>query len=723
MATLPSDPLFSTQWHLRNSTPGLLDLNVVDVWDDYTGAGVEVAVLEGPVQRTHPDLDGNYSRAKDWDFVNNDTNPSPDANNTRGQSHGTAVAGVIGANANNGIGGVGVAYDSTIFSFRTRNGGDVLMVANALDNASGLTQTRGRNREADVVNMSFSTYSFFDTGRNAAEMGKLNTAIDNAARFGRDGLGTILVKSAGNERGTDFDTNAMSWNANPRTISVAAVNQNGFVSSYSSYGASVLVSAFGTPGQVVTTDRTGTDGATSGDYRFNFNGTSASTPMVSGVVALMLEANPKLGWRDVQEILAYSARHVGSDVGTGTNGSEEYAWSFNGANNWNGGGLHFSNDYGFGLVDAKAAVRMAETWGSSSQTSTNDVVVSKDFLDTAVTISRSGTSFNRAVTGNVDIEHVEVDIRFSKWYDLGDLDVRLISPDGTTSILIDNSGEDNGSASGGFTGRWKFYSNAFRGENSVGNWQVELVDADSTSASPITVNDIDVRFYGQSPSIHDTFIFTEEYSDYDGLFGHSRFINGGLGFDTINAAAVDSNSQVNLNAGTGRIDGVSIDIAGIEKVITGDGNDFLTGNSSSNVLIGMRGNDRVAGGGGNNSINGTGYASQGDGERDILISSNFSNTDTFILGERQNSSGRVFYNDNGNADYALLQNFDAHNFASDVADRIQLLGRASSYSISNVSVSGIIGAGISYLGDLIGLVQGVNASSLSLSNTDHFTFV
>ena len=57
-----------------------------------------------------------------------------------------------------------------------------------------------------------------------------------------------------------------------------------------------------------------------------------------------------------------SARHVGSAVGGGIAGAERYAWGWNGADTWNGGGQHFSNDYGYGLVDALAAVRLAETW-------------------------------------------------------------------------------------------------------------------------------------------------------------------------------------------------------------------------------------------------------------------------------------------------------------------------------------------------------------------------
>lgn len=603
MATIPSDPLFRNQWHLQNTTPGLLDLNVVDVWDDYTGVGVQVAVIDDALQYTHPDLDGNYSVIKDWDFRDNDNNPS----GLSSESHGTAVAGIIGANEGNGIGGVGVAYDSTIFGFR---GLSFRNVTDAINNASGLLQTAGVNREADVVNMSLGTRGIFVDRESFAAFSALNTAIDNAVIFGRDGLGTILVKSAGNSRSINNDTNASSWNANPHTISVAAVNQNGFVSSYSTHGASVLVSGFGTPGQVVTTDRVGNAGYTFGDYTSGFNGTSAAAPMVSGVVALMLEANPNLGWRDVQEILAYSARHVGTNIGFGINGSEEYAWRFNGANNWNGGGLHFSNDYGFGLVDAKAAVRLAETWGSNSQTSANDTTIFRNFLDTSRRINIGnngfgGTSFSQFIGSNIDIEHVEVDINFTQWHDLGDLEIRLISPDGTSSILIDNSGENNGRFSGGFgSGRWEFFSNEFRGEETFGNWTVQIFDADSNTISPITINDIDITFYGKAASNNDTFIFTEEYSDYDGLFGHTSSINGGIGIDTINAAAVDSNTTINLTTGIGSIDGVAIITSGIENLIGGDGNDSLSGNAANNRLLGMRGNDSISGYGGDDYIDG-----------------------------------------------------------------------------------------------------------------------
>ena len=191
---------------------------------------------------------------------------------------------------------------------------------------------------------------------------EIETAIGTAVNTGRGGLGMTIVKSAGNSRSDLYDVNADDWTNDTRQVVVAAVDQNGFVSSYSSYGSAILVSAFGTPGQVVTTDRVGGAGYGTGDFTFGFNGTSAATPMVSGIASLMYEANAGLGWRDVQSILASSARHVGSAVGGGIAGSEKYNWNFNAAGTWNGGGQHFSNDYGYGLVDALAAVRLAETW-------------------------------------------------------------------------------------------------------------------------------------------------------------------------------------------------------------------------------------------------------------------------------------------------------------------------------------------------------------------------
>ena len=389
------------------------------------------------------------------------------------------------------------------------------------------------------------------------------------------------------------------------SISVAAVQRTGAIDDYSTPGSSVLVSAFGSPGEIVTTDVTGTGlngGYTPGsDYTPGFNGTSAAAPQVSGVVALMLEANANLGWRDVQTILSYSARHVGTEVGSGISGSEKYAYAFNGADDWNGGGLHFSRDYGFGLVDAKAAVRLAETWGTQAAGTGNQAVANIDLLDTQMTLAGDGTADRLSGTANsvVDIEHVQLKIDFSQLFDLQDLELRITSPDGTQSIVLDNVSADNDENDTGAEAQWDyFYTNAFRGMSSEGTWVVELIDTDSASTSPIQVQNVELNFYGSAANDNDTYIFTNEFSDYVGRSSHNSAFNDTAGVDAINAAAVTAASTLNLSDGTGNIDGVAITLSGIENVYTGDGNDTLTGDAGNNVLQAGRGNDTINGGGG-----------------------------------------------------------------------------------------------------------------------------
>ena len=120
-----------------------------------------------------------------------------------------------------------------------------------------------------------------------------------------------MVKAAGNGRGDYVHSQTEWFNVDRHSITVAALRGNGGLADYSNNGAAILVSAPAgdqSGDYIVTTDRQG-DGPwtpynnlSDNDYTNLMNGTSAATPMVSGVVALMLEANPGLGWRDVKEI-------------------------------------------------------------------------------------------------------------------------------------------------------------------------------------------------------------------------------------------------------------------------------------------------------------------------------------------------------------------------------------------------------------------------------------
>jgi subtilisin family serine protease len=117
-AAAPSDPLFGQQWHLLNTgqtggTPGI-DINVVDVWDDVTGAGVVIGVVDTGIEYTHPDLAGQINTVLDHDALGGDDDASAEA----GENHATAVSGTIVAAADNGVGVAGVAFGAEVAGFR-----------------------------------------------------------------------------------------------------------------------------------------------------------------------------------------------------------------------------------------------------------------------------------------------------------------------------------------------------------------------------------------------------------------------------------------------------------------------------------------------------------------------------------------------------------------------------------------------------------------------------
>ncbi len=181
--------------------------------------------------------------------------------------------------------------------------------------------------EVDITNASWGFPTpFSDDFGNPAFVGPA-AALSDMANLGRGGLGITMVMSAGNEGETGNNVNYHNFQNSVFTISVGAIQDDGTRASFSTPGDAILVSAPGVG--IVTTDNVGASGFVIGDF-VSIDGTSFSAPIVAGVVGLMLEANPDLGARDVQEILAYSAVVPNGDA-TG--------WTTNGATDWNGGGL------------------------------------------------------------------------------------------------------------------------------------------------------------------------------------------------------------------------------------------------------------------------------------------------------------------------------------------------------------------------------------------------
>ena len=623
---IPNDTLFGLQWYLRNTGqtgfgPGNLDLNITQVWPDYTGAGVTVAIYDNGVDYNHVDLNDNYDASLNViiDGTQSDAHwqaPSQVGGSTGFNAlneHGTTIAGVVAAE-NNGVGTVGVAFDATIvgvyapFSFPSN-------VPN-----SQLVQALQQMDNFDVTVFASGGSIFRDSQTNSNYANFYN-AIQSAATDGRGGLGTIMVNGTHNN-GPGFggiDSNSSNFDSSRFFIHVGGVADDGFIAPFVDRGANMLVSAFAGVGprdsvrDIWTTDITGSDGGTPNDYTSN-GGTSLSDPQVAGVAALMLQANPSLGWRDVQDILALSARHVGSDLGGSLNVRETDPWQFNGADNWNGGGAHFSRDYGYGLVDALAAVRLAETWGitgAAAETSVNETTSSTVITPSSVAIpdnDGNSVTLQFTVTDNIRLEDVQLRLGFTHQR-VQDLDITLISPDGTVSVVYDAVSSEAGGGNS-ITGGWRFNSQEFRGELSAGTWTVIIHDTASGNTGSVTGQSALVLF-GSSGTTEDRYVYTNEFSDYADLGGRSTLTDTDGGIDTINAAAVAAASVIDLNQGaTSTIDGHSLAIAigsDIENAIGGDGNDTLIGNALNNVLYGGRGDDRLDGGAGNDTlVGGTG---------------------------------------------------------------------------------------------------------------------
>lgn len=467
----PTDPLFPQQWHFRNTSQGggalWIDANLSAAWESYRGGGVTIAILDDGVQYTHPDLAPNYNASIDYDFNSSDDDPSPV--NLVWDDHGTSCAGVAAARGNNGLGGCGAAYEATLTGFR-------LVGTESTDQDEGDAFALHN----DLIQIKSNSWGVSDDGETLEGPGMLAAAaLANGTASGRGGLGTIYVFAGGNGLDLADNSNYDGYANSIHTIAVGAVNDFGFQSYYSERGANLHVCAPSNGGQhnegIVTTDLIGTSGSNTnstgaddlGDpsYTRNFGGTSSSAPLVSGVCALILQANPNLGWRDVQEILMRSARQVHHS---------DPDWITNGA------GLHFNHKYGAGLVDAQASVKLAENWvdlGAQTFTQVSQTGLSATIPDaSAVGVTRT---FNVA-RADLRVEHVTLTIS-SAHARRGDLEITLTSPAGTASRLAEQHFDPNANYSG-----WTFSSVRHWGETAAGDWTLTVRDRQSGTVGVLT---------------------------------------------------------------------------------------------------------------------------------------------------------------------------------------------------------------------------------------------
>ena len=530
---VPNDPLYTSQWHLNNTgqTNGTvgIDANLQLAWDTARGQGIVIGIVDDGVQHTHPDLVGHYLANLSTDLVGGDNDPMGGA----GDFHGTAVAGVATANTNNGIGVAGAAPDARFSGIR-------LLGFNMTD----LTESQALTFQSQAIHIYNNSWGPPDGYGGFDAPGPLTiAAFQQAVTTGRGGRGNLLVWAGGNggsnEDNSNYDAYANSW----FTLGIGAIDHTGNRAPYSEPGANILVTTYSlgsfntTPG-ITTTDIVGADGyndvagASDGDpladlnYTSQFSGTSSASPLAAGITALLLSANANLTWRDINRILLQTAERVDAS---------DPDWTTNGA------GYAINHNYGFGSIDAAAAVALAGTWtnlpAATTLTAPANVPVNLPIPDN----NTGGAQFTLAVTQDLSIEQVEliVDIQHSS---PEDLEVTLQSPDGTISIMAEpHSAVVN--TSNQLRG-WSFTSVRHYGEQTRGNWIVSVRDRVQGTAG--TFNSMRLNFIG-TPSTGGgaTRIQGAVFDDANG----NGIFEGTEGYLAGVTAFIDANSNGALDAG------------------------------------------------------------------------------------------------------------------------------------------------------------------------------
>ncbi|MCI5083890.1 MAG: S8 family serine peptidase [Saprospiraceae bacterium] len=352
----PSDDLVPHQWHLKNEgrVPDVnyrlkrgADAKVVDAWNRLGSPGradVTIAVIDNGFDLTHPDLKEKVFRPFDiWNQSNKVSQGDPR------YTHGTPCASVALASTNEkGIVGAApnarfMPISGTSFSLRATEQMFDYCVKNG----------------ADVISCSWGT-----TDPNFSLSPMKEEAISNAAQKGRNGKGCVIVYAAGNE---DFDF-LNFYAAHPDVIAVGACTSKDEHANYSNRGRELSVVAPSNGDWPIIAARawwdegltweTGNykfwrDGRSRGNHYKHFGGTSSSTPLVAGICALILSANPDLTARQVKQILQETADKIGSPSDYDSNG--------------------WSAKFGYGRVNADKAVAEALRLMDSSSAPVVDV--------------------------------------------------------------------------------------------------------------------------------------------------------------------------------------------------------------------------------------------------------------------------------------------------------------------------------------------------------------
>ncbi|KAM6980168.1 proprotein convertase subtilisin/kexin type 6 [Aplochiton taeniatus] len=456
-----NDPKWSNMWYIHCSDMNnrcRSEMNILAAWQrGYTGKHVVVTILDDGIERNHPDIAQNYDQLASYDVNGNDHDPTPRYDSSNENKHGTRCAGEVAAVANNSHCIVGIAYNARIGGIRMLDG-----------DVTDIVEAKSLGIRPDYIDIYSASWGPDDDGKTVDGPGPLaKQAFELGIKKGRKGLGSIFVWASGNGGRQGDHCSCDGYTNSIYTISISSTTENGNKPWYLEVCSSTLATTYSSgefyDRKIVTTDlrQRCTDGHT---------GTSVSAPMVAGIIALTLEANPLITWRDVQHLLVKTSRPVHLK-----------------ANDWktNAAGHRVSHLYGFGLVDAEAMVVEAKKWRSVPPQHT-----CTRMSDRRTRYIREDQSLNSSITTTGCSEQGEQHVAYLEHVVVkllivhprrGDLEINLISPSGTRSQLLAKRLFDNSNE--GFR-NWEFMTVHSWGERAEGTWTLEITDSPSQLRNP-----------------------------------------------------------------------------------------------------------------------------------------------------------------------------------------------------------------------------------------------
>ncbi|KAI6182681.1 PHOMO B domain-containing protein [Aphelenchoides bicaudatus] len=457
-----NDPLWQNQWEINGQNHQFGDMRIADAWaQGYTGNGVVVSILDDGVDGKHKDLEQNYDPNASYDLNGNDYDPTPTMDEFN--KHGTRCAGEIAMAANNSFCGVGVAYNSKIGGVRMLDG-----------RVNDRIEAEALSLLIDHVDIFSSSWGPQDNGKTVEGPGKLaSMALKKGIKEGRDGKGVIYVWASGNGGQID-DCSCDGYASSPYSFTVSGTSDSGQFPWYGEHCSATLATTFssGTSKQkkIVTIDPQ--DKCTS-----DHTGTSASAPLAAGIIALTLQANPKLTWREIQHLAVYTSNPVPLFEASG--------WQKNGAGLWS------SAKFGFGLMDAYEMTKMAKSF----QPLDKQQKAIKNDSGLVVSFSLNACKGQKNEIGSLEHVRLIADIDSNE---RGTLSIWLESPSGMRSQLLHPRVKD--SSTDGFK-QWPFTSVQFWGENPFGLWKVHIDQIKHTSSDKelkSMLKNVTVELYGTS---------------------------------------------------------------------------------------------------------------------------------------------------------------------------------------------------------------------------------